>query len=419
MNGSRSTLALFAITTACNVSAAGTPTPPIDAGKADSGAAGCDRGTVVLLTDYMSTQIALASPDGTPLSPSFLSTASTKTSGLAYALSGDVVLPGARPPSGRAVLLDRFGTNVVTWADPTSNAIVQLPVGTGFESNPQDYLELEDGRAYVTRYGVNHMPGAQPFDSGSDVLVIDTRQMPTPVITKSIPAPVEDGLPPGPSAMARVGNTILVVLQRISEDFTTVGEGAIIGIQNDAVAWETHVGGLKNCGRPVLSPSGKTLALACEGQLAMDGSVMDLSASAIALFDVTTSPPTPMQRFAIADQLGAPSQNNVAWVSDTMLLGKTQTASGGATNNQAFTLDVTTGKASVILSAGTDAQGKGKGAVYGDVRCSPGCANVCLLADSDVGKLRRWNITANGLDSPTAITVDSTTGLPPVSLGAY
>jgi hypothetical protein len=211
----------------------------------------------------------------------------------------------------------------------------------------------------------------------------------------------------------------MVVLQRESEDFMTVGENAIVGIANDAIAWELHVTGLKGCGRPALSPSGAIMALACEGPLASDGSVSDLSASAIALFDVTSFPPKPTQRFAVADQLGSPTQDRVVFASETLLLGKTQTPLSGTTDNQAFTLDVATGKATVLLTASKDAMGMGKGAVYGDARCRPGCGNVCLLADADVGKLRRWTVAADGLHALGDVQVETMTGLPPMSLGGY
>jgi hypothetical protein len=410
-------LLALALAPACNVSATAPPTT----GGVDAMASGgaCDRGVVVLMTDFTSTQIALAAPDGTPLSPAFLSTASTTASGLAFALSGDAALPGTTPPSGRVVFLDRFGTNVVTWADPaTAKVLAQLPVGTGFESNPQDYIETDATHAYLSRWGVNDAPGAQAFDSGSDVLVLDTTT-PNPAITKSIAMPVEDGLPPRPANMVRVGETTLVVLQRTSEDFATVGEGAIVGLANGAIAWEIHVTGLKNCGRPALSPDRSRLAIGCEGQLALDGSVMDASAAAIAIFDVTAMPPVEIRRFAIADQLAAPPQNSVAWASATQLVGKTQTALGGTLNNEAFVLDTMSGTATVLIAAQPDAQGKGKGVVYGDVACAPGCGDVCLLADSDVGHLRRWKVTNGMFAALTDVDVDPTVGLPPVSLGGY
>jgi hypothetical protein len=407
--------------TACNVSASAPPTGGVSSEAGGGAGAACDRGTVVLLSDYQSTQIALSTLDGTTQSSAFLSTASTKASALAFALSGDVVLPGTTPASGQVVLLDRFGTNAITWADPaTAKVIAQLGVGTGFESNPQDYLEIDATHAYVTRWGINHAPGQQPFDGGNDILVVDTAAH---VITGSIALPVEEGLPPRPAGMTRVGDTVLVILQRTSDDFQTVGESALVGVANGAVAWEQRVTGLRGCGRPVLSPSGTTIAVACEGQLAMDGSVTDLSMSAIALYDVTSLPPKPLQRFAIADQLGSPTQaaggHPVAFASDGVVLGKTQTPLGGMADNQAFELDLASGKATVLATAGKDSMGKGKGAVFGDVVCRPGCGAVCLLADADLGKLRRWNIAADGLHPLADVTVETTTGLPPLLLGGY
>jgi len=404
---------------ACNVS----PTSPASTGgvlESDAGSS-CDHGMVILLTDYMSTQIALSKLDGTTESASFLSTASTMASGLAFALSGDVVLPNVTPASGRVVLLDRFGTNVVTWADPTTaKVLAQLPVGTGFESNPQDYLEIDATSAYVSRWGINAAPGKQPFHSGSDVLVVTPPQGKTPpAITKSIPMPVEQTLPPRPSGMIRVGDTVLVVLQRTSQDFNTVGDGAIVGIVKDAMAWELHITGLKNCGRPALSPSGKMVALGCEGQLDMNGNVVDLSASAIALVDVSSLPPKVTKTFPITDQLGSPPQNQVAFASDTLLIGKTQTPLGGKTNNQAFSIDLGTGKAAVLCTASPDAKGMGKGIVYGDVLCRPGCGDMCLMADADIVRLRRWKIGPSGLSAESSVTVETMTGLPPVSVAGY
>ena len=194
------------------------------------------------------------------------------------------------------------------------------------------------------------------------------------------------------------------------------------GTVADAVTgliWQQTVTGLKGCNRPALSPSGKTMALSCEGQIDMNGNVVSLAESAVALFDVTTLPPKALQRFAISDQLTNPTQDRVSFASETLLVGKTQTALGGTASNQAFSLDTTTGKATVLLTAGLDAQGMGKGIVYGDFVCSPGCAGMCLLADADVGKLQRWTITAGGLELQTPLAMDPTVGLPPVGVAGY
>src|ERR1700760_4534210 len=90
-----------------------------------------------------SPQVALGDLDGDTLCGSLISSARSDTSSVALALSGDVVLPSSRPASGRAVLLDRYGTNVVTFLDPSNGSVLsQLPVGTGFEANLQDYVEI-------------------------------------------------------------------------------------------------------------------------------------------------------------------------------------------------------------------------------------------------------------------------------------
>ena len=400
----------------CNVSAT---QPGSTGGVGDAGTdagTSCDRGTIALLTDYMSTQIALLTNTGVVQSESFLSTASTMASGDAFPLSGDVVLPHTTPASGLVVLIDQYGTNVLTWADPSNaKVLAQMSIGTGFESNPYDYLEFDTTSAYVTRWGVNMAPGKQAFDAGSDVIVVDTQ---THAITKSIPMPTQSGLPPRPASMTKVGDTVIVVLQPLSTDFSTYGDSVLVGMQNEAIAWHLPLTGLQNCDRPELSPSGATLALGCEGPLDMNGNVTSTTKSALALYDVSALPPKLTKTYPIADQLGSTVQSGVAWVSETMILAKTQTSLMGKTNNQAFTLDLTTGKTTVLLTASPNSMG-GKGIVYTDVRCTPGCGNVCMLADGDVGVLRRWSISGSSLAAMSNVTVDAVTGLPPVLLGGY
>ncbi len=407
---------------ACNVSATTASTGGVgDAGgSADGGT--CDHGSVVLLTDYMSTQIALANLEGVTQSASFLSTASTMASSLAFALSGDVALPHNTPASHRVVLIDGYGTNVLTWADPaTAKVTAQLPVGTGFESNPRDYLETGGGKAYVTRFGDNAAPGKMPFDRGSDVLVLDTQ---TPAIDKSIPLPNVAGLPPRPGTMVPVGDTVIVAIAPLSDDFKTAADSALVGLRNEAIAWTQSISGLRGCDRPVVSPSGKTMAIACQGQLDASGAAISHAQTGIALYDVSadlsTHPPKLNRVVKVYDQLGSTVQSGVAWVSETVILGKTQTPlMMGPSSNQAFTLDMGTGKATVLLTANQDSKGMGKGIVYDDVLCRPGCGDVCLLADADTGKLRRWSITGSTLTPMSDVTVDPKTGLPPVALGGY
>jgi hypothetical protein len=380
---------------------------------------GCAAGTVVVLSDFSSSQIALAGLDGTPLSASFLSTASTETSGLAFALSGDVVVPAAQPESERVVLIDRYGTNVISWADPkTARVLAQLPVGTGFESNPQDYLELATDRAYVTRWGQNGDPGREPLDAGGDVLIIDPR---APAVVGRIELPAEGGLPARPSAMARFGSDIAITLQRLSDDFSEMGESVLVGVSpaTDEVAWQTPLAGLKGCGAPTVSPDGRRAALACTGMLAPDGQVPNLSESALLLLDLEESPPVELARFAAADLVGEPVQSSAEWANDDLLLFKTQTALGRRSSDRLFVLDLGSGTPEELVSARLDADGGGKGLVYGSARCAPGCGDVCLLADADRGVLQRFRVVDGALRALEPIVVEDEVGLPPRYLGAF
>ena len=161
---------------------------------------GCPAGVAAVLGDsyYASSQVALLGLDGTVKSASFVSTASTQADQLAFALSGDIALPMTPPASGRVVIIDRLGTDVITWLDPaTAHVQAQLAVGTGFDSNPQDYLETAQNRALVSRWGVNDKtPGTQPFDSGNDLLLIDSQAL---SIQGQVQIPSQDNLPPRPA----------------------------------------------------------------------------------------------------------------------------------------------------------------------------------------------------------------------------
>ena len=400
----------FAI--ACNVENTTGDTGGVDSG----GQRSCPSGLSVLLSDYASTQIALSSLEGETLSRSFMSTGSAKTDGLSFALSGDVTLPSTRPPSGRVVLVDRFGTNVVTWADPTSGSVLgQLAVGTGFESNPSDYLELDDTIAAVSRFGQNAHPGREPFDSGGDLLLVDTKAQ---SIVGNIPFEATEGLAPRPTGMLRLRDEILVSLVRVSQDFATTGDSelAFVSASARSVDLRMRYEGLANCGRPMLSPNGELLAVACTGTLDTRGVVLDPRKSGLLLLDARTTPPAVLKRYSAGELSEEPLQSGVVFASDTRLLLKTQTPEDGTSNNRWLMLDLESDAVTTLLEASPNAQGKGRGLLYGAMSCSPGCSDVCLLADADRGVLARVRIGATGAEMLDPIIVDPASGLPPRDL---
>ncbi|HEY3500454.1 MAG TPA: hypothetical protein VGK73_37435 [Polyangiaceae bacterium] len=380
-------------------------------------APGCPAAALVVMSDYLATQVGLARLDGETLCESLASSARTEASGVALALSGDVVVPSSRPPSGRAVLVDRYGTNVVSWVNPETAVFEgQLALGTGFESNLQDYVELEDGRAFVSRWGENAFSGEEPFDGGGDVLVIDSRN---PRILGRVALERTD-FPPRPSGMTRVGSQIWVTLQRASLDVRSMGDGEIAGIDTDSesVAFSLVLPGLKNCGPVALSPSGARAAIACTGFIDPTGAAQNLDESALVLLDASEAPPREVERFTASELAGEPLQNELEFASEELVLLKTQTAVGSNSNNRLLAFALANGTAEVLAEAAPKADGLGGGVSFGGILCTPGCDDTCLLADGDRQSLLRWAITPGGLEPLEALPVGRDVGLPPRDLAS-
>jgi len=262
------------------------------------------------------------------------------------------------------------------------------------------------------------MPGVEPFDAGGDVLVIDRT---TPAILRSIELPRSEDFPPRPGGMTLVGEIATVTLQRASVDVKTMGEGEIVGIdrESEAIVFTERLAGLKNCGPMTPSPSGERAVVACTGFIDPDGVSTDLGESGLVLFDLAETPPVELERFAAADVAGAPLQANVAFFGEERLVVKTQSAIGGETNNRVLSLDLASGETEVLLEARPAGSGGGQGIVYGGLLCTPGCGDVCLLADADRGALQRWLIADGELQSLPLLLVTGTVGLPPRDLGTY
>ena len=210
---------------ACNVTPAGTT------GGADLPSRGaCARGLAVVSSDYQSSEIVLLTPEGEVVSSAFLSSASSRATGLAAPISGDISV-ATRPGTEEVVVVDRFGTNVLTFVDTaTAQVRAQLPVGTGFEANPQTYLEVDAHHAFVPRLGENHAPGQEPFDAGSDVLVIDPS---VPAIVSSVAMPRKEGYLPSPSAIAPWRDAALVTLVHARANFGAMADSELVALLPD------------------------------------------------------------------------------------------------------------------------------------------------------------------------------------------
>jgi hypothetical protein len=401
---------------ACNVA----PPPPSTGGVAFDGglslsgeggaAASCESAVVIVTSDYASTNIAVSRLDGTTLSPSFVSSGATKP-GLALALSGDVDVPRLAPASGRLVLVDRYGTNVLTWMNlADASVIAQLPIGTGFlQANPHDYIEVDATRAFVTRFGTNPNPGQMPFDQGGDLLVVDTK---TPAILGRIAIPEENpALQPCPDLMTWIGHEVVVTLGRWSAGFSQVGDGRFIGVSPGAgkIDWTVNVTGLQSCGRVAVSPSGKVAAIACSSLENMKTRKFDPALSDIVVYDATTTPPSETRRLGLGTKLGAGLQPAIAFAGEDAIVAMTY--GGNATpGDTVFTVSATTGDVTALGQATMPV-------ALGGLHCAPGCGDICLLSDAERNKLRRWHFEGGLFTSLDDVTVDTIVGLPPRDIG--
>jgi len=375
----------------------------------------CPSALSVVCSDYTTSNIEIANLNGTSLSGSFVSSGSTPT-GLTTALSGDVDVPFVPPASGRVLIIDRYGTDVLTWMNlSTASVLAQLVVGTAFNSNPQDYIETNATQAYVSRYGTNSNPGQQMYDQGGDLLILNTSNY---SITGRIAMPEENAaLQPSPAAMNWIGSDVVVTLQRFSSDFSMIGDGRFVGVSpaTNSIAWTVNITGLQDCGRVYVSPSGKVGAIACSGQPDSSGNY-DPTGSDIVLYDLTQSPPVETKRLGLGASLTKSIQPQLSFASETTILALTYGNPGAPTSGDtAIAVDVGTadsGAATVTqLAAETMAD------VYAGPFCSPGCSEYCILADSEANAILRWQFS-NGTFTPASnATVDTTVGLPPIDIG--
>ena len=175
---------------ACNA-----PPPPTATGGVTlpnpSAESACPLGIAVVSSDYVSSNVSVLDAEGSVVSESIISSGSASV-GLNAALSGDVVLPLTAPLSHRLVLINRYPNSVITWVDPGSATVLhQLQVGTGFISNPHDYLELPGHKGYLSRFETNKQPGREPHDGGGDLSILDTEAAKSPVAFRSPPQETE------------------------------------------------------------------------------------------------------------------------------------------------------------------------------------------------------------------------------------
>lgn len=243
----------------------------------------------VVAADYTVSTIALLEPDGTLLKRDFVNSGSARA-GLVTALSGDVILPTRSGDRGVLVLIDRFRTDVITRIDLASGDVLgqvktQAPNrqkdASGYSSNPQDYVYLDAGSAWVSRFEPNLAASRNDADRGLDLLALD----PTRFELKAeridfhrFDATAERTNPDSgatetvqvfarPGKLVRLGDKLVVGITRMSAGFDAVGEGMVALVDLETRAIEgLPLPGLANCTQVVPVPDDDTrVAVGCTG----------------------------------------------------------------------------------------------------------------------------------------------------------
>lgn len=406
---------------ACNVEGDDTTTTGVELPNEPAPEDPDPRGFVVLGTDYASTSVSLVDASGEVLSPVFIGSASAAT-GLSTALSGDVVPPSGVLAGDEVVLIDRDSA-VLTWVNLETAAVrAQLNVGTGFASNPQDYVPVSERKAYVTRFEQNGRAGLEDFDQGDDVLIIDPSE--PRVVGRIDLTPLLEGEDPSyrPRAARALaaGGRVLLLAQAATPTFDFLDTRlVVVDPETDAIEQVLVLEGMKSCANLALSPEGDAVAIACNGAFSQDPAqgYPDAGIVIVTLGDEVLE----KARFTAAE-LGGEQISTLAYASASSLLYTTYGRYGGSGSE--LVAPDTLRRLDLERGAIDDeplAASRASAFSLADVRCAPG-AGSCLLADTetDGGVLRRFEVASDGRVSERGqVAPNPELGLPPRYLGAY
>jgi hypothetical protein len=376
----------------------------------------CGRGLAVLMTDYVSTNVALLGLDGETLSGSFISSASAETK-LNAPLSGDVVFPSSRMDD-ELVLIDGLHISVLSFVE-VHNAKVraQLPVRTGFSSNPQDYLALGEGRALVSRLEQNSRPGSETFDGGDDLIWVDATK---PEVAGRVDLSLaREGTRARPGALVLAQGLVFAALSGHSADFQEAPAARLVAIDpNDGEILFTHaLDGVKNCRGLAVSPDERQLALSCSGLMSDVANEPDPPNSALVVLsiDEVGAGLTEVTRLSAAELGWGPLGFSVGFASPGVLLagafGALEGSDAGRPDS-VFSFSVETGKVQKLLIS------EGLPFTLGDIQCMEACER-CFVADAGRSLIHRFAPDSEGKFSATAHTVDTDIRLPPRLLGWF
>ena len=272
------------------------PVDPIEpvAGFGDADA-GADAGPgdvlayAVMSSDRTVTSIGLLKPDGSLLRPELVHSGSARAA-LATALSGDVMLPTQSGDRRVLTLLDSYRTDVITRIDVEHGQVLgqvrtQDPdeKAAAWSSTPHDFVMIEPGLAWVSRFNPNASVPDDDENAGSDLIAIDPStlvRLGRRISLRALDTTAERVNPDTgerqqvrvyarPSHIVRIDRWLVVGLARENLTFDAVGAGAVALIDLDSERASAHeLPGLTNCTElaPVVDDEASVL-VACRGLL--------------------------------------------------------------------------------------------------------------------------------------------------------
>lgn len=281
-------------------------------------------GLAVLNSDYSTTSLSLVDPTTHAVVHDACVDSNTVPPTLSLALSGDVALPSHAQLGGSVLLIDDVN-NALTWVDPQACKIShQISIAT-FKAFAHDVISVSATKAYVTRFGTNPAPTADPMSLGDDILIINPSSSPQPTIVGRIDmapyaAPVAGAtIEARPDKGILIGDKVYITLASQSADYAATGVGRIVEIDTtiDQVSGMFDIPSLAGCARMEYVAASQLLYVVCGGS----SSALDESqTSGIARIDLSGAAPA-MKDTLPATWLGTQPLNFswVAPVSDTQV----------------------------------------------------------------------------------------------------
>lgn len=414
--------ALLLALSACDV-----PAPPASSGGvpalANAAPGPCGRGFSVIESDYQSVNVALVSLEGAVLTES-LTKSRVVSSGADVSLSGDVVLPTSSATGPVLPLLDRAPTaSRVIWLDLASGDVATTAeVGTGFPSNPHDFVALSDRKGYVARFGHNRDPGKEPLDAGSDLLIVDPRsgKLGGSIDLRDALGSASASNLPRPDKVVLARGFVYALLGALPvRGFTATVPSRLVRVdpESDAILDVLVLEGLRGCTGMALAPSEAELAVFCSALSDSNGN-SQTEYSGVALVELSPEPRLG-RVFGAETWRNAPIGSSGAYASERRLLvttfGRFTDRGVAEAQDALFALDLDTGRAERWLSS------DGVPFTLGGVACAPSCGR-CVVADAarDGGVVHHYQLDERGnIAAHATVKVETRFGLPPRDVGRF